>query len=100
MDRSASARGLQVTTDWRLYRDDARHETVPEEERPLYDEEIGFEDDWQKTSGILRKVPEGWTDTAYHGTFEFHASVDGEWYSYEVTFTDGDIVDVERGDRW
>lgn len=89
----------KITMDRRLYREDAHYETVPEADRPHYDEELGgFEEDWQKTRGMLRKIPQGWTDTAYHGGFEFHTTVDDEWYSYEATFTDGDLVAIERHD--
>lgn len=66
----------------------------------MYDEEIGgFENDWHELCGVYEKVPEGWTDTCYHGIVEFHARVDDEGYSYGAKFTDGDLVAVERGDR-
>jgi hypothetical protein len=90
----------KLTMAGRLYREETRTEEVSEAERPLYDEEIGgFESDLQRHAGSLRTVHLSWTDTAYHGTIEFHRSIDGEWYAYEVTFTDGDLALVQRVTR-
>ena len=71
----------KITKDGRLFQEDARHEAVPEEERPGYDKEIGrFENEWEKGWGMFDKVHEGWSDTNYHGILEFHRVVDGESY--------------------
>jgi hypothetical protein len=48
---------------------------------------------------MIRAIHEGWTDTAYQGTIEFHRSIDGEWYADEATFTDGDLELVRRVQR-
>lgn len=85
----------KVTMDGRLYKEDADYETVPEEDRPGYDEERGsFENDWQKGWGMLNKVREGWSDTDHHGILEIHSVVDDEYISYDLKFTDGTLVDI------
>lgn len=91
----------KITMDGRLFEEDATYETVPPEERPLYDEELGgFESEMAKLCGMCRKRTEGWSDTEFHGIVEFHAVVDGEGFAYEAKFTDGDLVDVCRVERW
>lgn len=91
----------KVTEDRRLLKEDAEYEVRPEEERPRYDEEIGgFESEWEKLAGILKKTHKGWSDTNYHGILEFHATVDGERYAYEAKFTDGELVEIQPVDRW
>lgn len=91
----------KITMDGRLFKEEAHYESVPEEERPMYDEEIGgFEDDWHKACGMMRKVHEGWSDTGYHGILEFHTHIDGEGHAYKAKFTDGDLVEVWRYERF
>ena len=60
----------------------------------------GFEKPWQKAIGSIWKVREGWTDTEYHGVLEFHSHIDGESYAYEATFTTGELVAIERVQRF
>ncbi|MFC7227979.1 hypothetical protein N0B31_11255 [Salinirubellus salinus] len=87
----------KITMGGQLYYERTRTEEVPEAERPLYDEEIGgFESALQRLAGSLRTVHLGWTDTEYHGTIEFHRSIDDGWYAYEATFTDGNLELVQR----
>jgi hypothetical protein len=87
----------KVTAEGRLLEEDAEHEEVPEEERPRYDEELGgFERPIDEWLGCMRKVRHGWTDTEYHGIFEFHTTIDGEYVSLEAKFTDGRLVEVSR----
>lgn len=49
-------------------------------------------------AGSRRKVHQGWSDTEYHGTFEFHGTIDGGYVSLEAKFTDGQLVDITRND--
>lgn len=91
----------KLTIGGRLYREETRVEEVSMAERPYYDEAIGgFEREFERARGMLRTIHEGWTDTAYHGTIEFHRSIDDKWYAYETTFTHGDLGLVQRVDRW
>lgn len=90
----------KVTMDGRLFRQVTRTESVPEEERPLYDEERGgFESEFEKCCGMFRTIPEGWTDTEHHGIVEFHRSIDGEYVSFEAKFTDGGLVAIRENER-
>ena len=91
----------KITMDGRLFKEEVHYKTVPEEERPRYDEELGgFESEWMRMVGSERKVHEGWTDTAYHGILEFHNHIDGEGFAYEAKFTDGDLVEITRVNRY
>lgn len=90
----------KVTMDGRLYEADIDVEYVPEEDRPMYDEEQGgFESELHAAAGMFSESVEGWTDTGYHGVVEIHASVDDEFFSYDLKFTDGVLVDVTRNER-
>lgn len=92
-------RTYEVTANGRLFEQEVEYERVPEEERPGYDGELeGFESEFAKGLGSLRDVPQGWSDTEYHGTFEFHAVVDDEYVSLEATFTDGQLVAITRSE--
>lgn len=89
----------RVTAAGRLLRENVEYERVPEEQRPGYDEEIGgFGSDFQRWKGMIDATRVGWTDTEYHGTFEFHRTIDDVYVSLEATFTDGRLVDVRRRD--
>lgn len=88
---------FKVTAAGRLFNQDAEYERVPKEERPRYDAEIGgFESEMDRGVGSLRKVTQGWKDTEYHGTFEFHRTIDDEYVSLEAKFTDGALVGITR----
>ncbi|WP_256297610.1 hypothetical protein [Haloarchaeobius salinus] len=85
----------RVTADGRLFRQDCEYETVPETERPLYDVELeGFENPLDEMAGSIQRVHHGWIDVEYHGLFEFHTSIDGDYISLEAKFTDGLLVAI------
>lgn len=89
----------KITTEGRLWKEEAEYQHVPEEERPYYDEEIGgFESEVRKMAGSIKKIHQGWSDTEYHGTFEFHRTIDGDYVSLEAKFTDGQLVEITRND--
>jgi hypothetical protein len=89
----------KITGDGRLFKEEAEYEPVPEEERPHYDAEIGgFESPMMKMAGSRRKIHQGWSDTEYHGTFEFHRTIDDDYVSLEAKFTDGQLIEVTRND--
>jgi len=89
----------KVTADGALFKEEAEYEHVPEEERPYHDEEVGgFEGPVQEMAGSRRKIHHGWSDTEYHGVFEFHRTIDGDHVSLEVKFTDGQLVEITRND--
>lgn len=78
----------KITAEGRLFREDVEYEHVPEEERPGYDEGIGeFESEIERVRGSVRKIHHGWSDTEYHGTFEFHRTIDDDYVSLEAKFT-------------
>jgi len=89
----------KITAERRLFKEQAEYEQVPEEERPGYDETIGgFANEFERWRGSMKKT-HGWTDTEYHGTFEFHRTIGGKYVSLEATFTDGRLVDISRNPR-
>lgn len=89
----------KVTAEGRLLKEEAEYEHVPEEERPGYDEEIGgFENEFERGWGSIRKIHLGWSDTGYHGIFEFHETIDDDYVSLEAKFTDGQLVAITRSD--
>ncbi len=89
----------KVTAEGRLFREEAEYEHVPEEDRPGYDEEIGgFESEIERGRGSMRKIHHGWSDTEYHGRFEFHRTIDGDYVSLEAKFTDGQLMNITQND--
>ncbi len=89
----------KITAEGRLFEENAEYKHVPEEERPEYNEEIGgFESPIDTMRGSRRKIHHGWSDTAYHGTFECHTAIDGDYISLEAKFTDGQLVAIPRND--
>jgi hypothetical protein len=91
----------KITMNGRLFTENAHYESVPEEER-LGNDEVGGEvnEGWQKGWRSRRKIHDGWTDTEYHGILEFHHYADDESYAYEAKFTDGDLVEITRVERF
>lgn len=49
-------------------------------------------------AGSMRKVHQGWSDTEYHGVFEFHRTIEGDYVSLNAKFTDGQLVEITRND--
>lgn len=89
----------KVTAAGRLFAEETDYEHVPEEERPGYDDAIdGFENELERAWGSMRRVHQGWSDTEYHGTFEFHRTIDGDYVSLEAKFTEGQLVAIVRND--
>ncbi|WP_248898200.1 hypothetical protein [Haloplanus halobius] len=77
----------------------AEYGLVPEEERPGYNEKIGgFENEIERGRGSRKKTHQGWSDTEYHGIFEFRRTIDGDYVSLDATFTDGQLVEITRND--
>ncbi len=88
-----------VSLPGRLLKEEVEWDVVPEEERPGYDEELGgFENKFEEAFGMLDRDSKGWTDLEYHGTFEFHTTIDGSYISLDAKFTDGDLVKISRFD--
>ena len=89
----------KITSEGRLHKEVAEYERVPEHERPHYDDELGgFESPLLEFVGSTRKIHRGWSDVDFHGIFEFHRTVDGEYVSLEAKFTDGQLVEITRND--
>ena len=87
----------KVTSGARLLKEAAAYERVPEEDRPGYNDEIGgFEHEIDGLRGAITKVDQEWVNMEYHGTFEFHRTIDGDYSSLEATFTDGQLVAITR----
>ncbi|MFW5900159.1 MAG: hypothetical protein ACOCTH_00075 [Halodesulfurarchaeum sp.] len=88
-----------VTANGRLFKEEAEYEHIPEQERPGYNEESrGFENEIERARRSRRKIHQGWTDTAYHGIFEFHRTIDRDYVSLDAKFTDGQLVEITRND--
>ncbi|AXG09725.1 hypothetical protein [Haloplanus rubicundus] len=89
----------KVTANGRLFKEVAEYEHVPEEERPGYNEEIGgFENGIERARESRKKIHQGWSDTEYHGIFEFHRTIDGDYVSLDAKFTDGQLVEITCSD--
>ena len=89
----------KVTANGRLFSEEVEYEHVPEEERPRYDEAIGgFANELERGRGSRTQIHQGWSDTAYHGTFEFHRTIDGDYVSFDAKFTDGQLVAITRNE--
>ncbi len=89
----------KITAAGRLFKEEAEYEHVPEEERPHYDEAIGgFESPMREMAGSMRKIHLGWADMEYHGIFEFHRTIDGDYVSLEAKFTDGQLAEITRNE--
>lgn len=95
--RQPMLENYKVTADGRLFKEEAEYEEVPEEERPGYDEDIGgFEHEFERGRGSIQKVHQEWSDTAYHGTFEFHRTINDEYVSLKARFTNGQLIEITR----
>lgn len=87
----------KVTVARHLLKKEVEWEIVPEEERPYYDEEVGgFENDFLEVCGSLTERFLGWEDAGYHGTIEIHTTLEGEYISFDLKFTGGELVEITR----
>lgn len=88
----------RITEDGRLLEEQWHYDEVPEEERPMYDEDIGgFEDEWHQAFGMLDKITEGWEELAdYHGDIRFYARRDDTRYEFKARFSYGELDEITR----
>lgn len=90
----------RLTAAGELLMEESHSESVPKEERPLYNEEIdGFEHEFEASAGMFRTIHDGWSKRKYHGTFEFSAIVNDTHLRYEATFTHGQLESLRRTDE-
>lgn len=85
-------------TDDGLAVEEREYYEVPEEERPGYDEEIGgFPSEMSKAMGSIGSERTGWNHwDDFHGRFEFHGMVAGEYRRFEATFTHGELESIDE----
>jgi hypothetical protein len=92
-----------ITSDGRLILHEARYETVPEEERPLYGTPEWENRPWLQLLGSTRRVPVGDREIPFHGYLLFYTYVgerpDGEMFEYLAKFTDGRVEAIWRVDQ-
>lgn len=70
-----------------LWLEDVEYETVPEEDRNDY----GLP--------IMSRNQVGWEHwDEFHGLFEFHGVVDGEYRRFKATFTHGELESIDELD--
>lgn len=84
---------FRITDDGRLARKDAEYEAVDREDRPYPDASEGT---FEAMVGAFEITDSEWSGIEYTGTIPFGGTIDGEWFCYEATFTDGELQDVER----
>ena len=93
-----------VTSGGQLILHKCHYEEVPEEERPYFgtpewEEEKGL----YKFFGSMVSVYDADVPSQYHGMMEIHTILPGdnspdddEWYSYDLTFEYGILVNIQR----
>lgn len=86
----------RITDGGALYRSDPTYEAVPPGERPHPDAESGSV---EAMVGAFEEAETEWEQLDYDGVVNFHATVAGEWYGYEATFSDGELEHIERVDE-
>lgn len=91
-----------ITREGRLILHKVRYEYVPEEEREYYGTPEWDEKPFVRIFGMLRSIPVGDVDMAYHGDITFYTSLgsreegDFEWFEYKARFTEGRLQWIER----
>lgn len=85
----------KISSEGRLFKEEIEYEHVPEEEGPEHDGETSVV---ERVHRSRKKIHQGWADTEYHGSFEFHRTIDGEYVSLKANFTDGHLVELTRND--
>lgn len=91
-----------LTKEGKLIFHKCHYDMVPEEERPFYGKPEWDENTFYHTMGCMRTIYDGDVVMDYHGIIEIHTILgkykdDGStWYSYNLKFTDGVLVDIER----
>jgi hypothetical protein len=84
----------KITSKGRLQKMKMRCESVPEDERPSFENSTFKDTILAKITGIFRTVSEGWVDENFHGTFTFYTHLENNWYTYKAKFTDGKLVSI------
>lgn len=95
-------RTYRITEDGRLLEERFHTETVPEENRPMYDEKMGgFEKDFHELFGSMNWVTDGWEEVDFHGIIRFGGYFGEERgvESFEAKFTDGRLEEIRREGR-
>ena len=85
-----------ITKEGRLILHQCHYEEVPEEERYYYGKPEWDENPIFQFMGSMKSVFDKDVDLNFHGILEVHEMLGDEWFSYNLKFTDGTLVEVKR----
>jgi len=93
-----------ITKEGRLIWHKCYWEEVPEEERPYYGKPEWDDNGIFQFIGSMKTIPDGDEDLNFHGVLEVHEllgdpNAEYEWFSYNLKFTDGTLVEVIRNEN-
>jgi len=88
-----------ITEEGRLIFHKCHMEEVPEEERPYYGKPEWDTNPIFQIMGCMNSVFDEDVDMNFHGILEVYNLIGDEWFSYNLKFTDGILVDIERNKR-
>ena len=85
-----------ITEEGKIIRHKQRYEVVPEEERPYYGKPEWNKNGLYQIIGSLKSIPDGDEPVEPHGFVNIISVCEGEWFEYELKYTDGELSDIKR----
>ena len=84
-----------ITADGELILHKTVYEVVEEKDRPYYGTPE-WKNPLMQIAGSMKAVSLGDEVIDLHGFVNMYTDVGGEWFEYELKFTDGKVVEVKR----
>lgn len=85
-----------ITEEGTLVLHTKSYEIVPDKERPYYGKPEWDKNPLFQMIGSMKSIPEGDEVKEYHGIINIYTDIDGEWFEYEIKFTDGKVSGIKR----
>jgi len=86
-----------ITKDGELVYHKVAWEVVPEERRPYWGKPEWKKNPLLQVCGSMKSVPLGDEVIEYHGTVNIYDGSDaGDWFEYDIKFTDGKVAGIKR----
>ena len=85
-----------ITKEGKLIFHNTTYEVVPEEERPYWGKPEWKKNPLMQVCGSMRVASVKDEELDFHGIINIYTEFQGEWFEYEIKFTDGVVVDAKR----
>ena len=85
-----------ITDTGRLTKEDCIFDSVPEEDRPYYNDPEYSTHPFMKHMGAIKKTVSGIIDTNFNGDITFYTMLKSTWFEYTAVFVLGVLLEIKK----